>query len=458
MVQLFQKTGESLELVQTMDDHVGSVGQLLFIDDGNKLLSCSADRTILIREQATRDVDGATAIAYLTTRAITMKSSPVSMTLSAEDSDLLIVSTADRCIQQYDHNSGRHVQSFRAADSESGDTVVMGSLASAAEVDGESPPLLFGVSGTDKSIRIYDLERCALLAGEFGHTEGISGVHLLEKRSSDPDGSLTRTLISTGMDGVVMIWDISVQPNHSQELTQSASNEEDTPSKDLASSKPLRKILSRNEIAGFHRPEHLGTPTPTRAHSPPLIRKVSKLSLNSTRHGHSTTPSVSVHRPPSSGTRPDHARRTPSPPSPQSTVASRHRSGHHSRRSSLDSRHHAPKSSKSQFGSINMSTEQVCHTLQAYRKKLDRCKDRIRAQKVLERELRLTLEVLDARAQHEEAGELETDSSDKENEPSHRDIKHKHVRRPRRASSSSGLSDTESDKAQHLSVDSDGEG
>lgn len=105
-----------------------------------------------------------------------------------------------------------------------------------------------------------------------------------------------------------------------------------------------------------------------------------------------------------------------------------------------------------------MSTEQVCHTLQAYRKKLDRCKDRIRAQKVLERELRLTLEVLDARAQHEEAGELETDSSDKENEPSHRDIKHKHVRRPRRASSSSGLSDTESDKAQHLSVDSDGEG
>lgn len=112
-----------------------------------------------------------------------------------------------------------------------------------------------------------------------------------------------------------------------------------------------------------------------------------------------------------------------------------------------------------------MSTEQVCHTLQAYRKKLDRCTERIRTQKALERELRLTLQVLDARAQHEEGGEVDTDSSSKENEPVHGNIpapstvdKHKRVRRPRRASSTSDLSDTESDKGQHLSVDSDGEG
>jgi hypothetical protein len=32
-----------------MDDHVGAVGKLMFINEGEKLLSCSADRTVVIR-------------------------------------------------------------------------------------------------------------------------------------------------------------------------------------------------------------------------------------------------------------------------------------------------------------------------------------------------------------------------------------------------------------------------
>jgi hypothetical protein len=34
--------------IQTMDDHVGAVGKLMFINEGEKLLSCSADRTVVI--------------------------------------------------------------------------------------------------------------------------------------------------------------------------------------------------------------------------------------------------------------------------------------------------------------------------------------------------------------------------------------------------------------------------
>jgi WD domain, G-beta repeat. len=51
MVQLFRKTQDDFELVQTLDDHVGAVGRLLFMNDGERLLSCSADRTVIVRDR-----------------------------------------------------------------------------------------------------------------------------------------------------------------------------------------------------------------------------------------------------------------------------------------------------------------------------------------------------------------------------------------------------------------------
>ena len=67
MVQLFEKRENELQLIQTMDDHVGAVGQLMFINDGEKLLSCSADRTVIIRDRATREVDDGPCICLLYT-------------------------------------------------------------------------------------------------------------------------------------------------------------------------------------------------------------------------------------------------------------------------------------------------------------------------------------------------------------------------------------------------------
>ncbi len=178
MVQLFQRRDDSLQLLQTMDDHVGSVGQLLFVNGGERLLSSSADRTVLIRERVTREIDGATAIAYMISKVITLRSSPVSMSLSPDDPDSIIFSTVDRCVQQYEMSSGRHVHSFRAADPDSNDTVVMGSLTVTSAISGQNPKMLIGVSGTDKSIRVYDMEKGALLTGEFGHTEARASCYL----------------------------------------------------------------------------------------------------------------------------------------------------------------------------------------------------------------------------------------------------------------------------------------
>lgn len=444
MIQLFQKRDESIELIQTMDDHVGAVGQLLFSQDGEKLLSCSSDRTILIRNRVTREEDGTTAVAYLISKTVTLKSSPVSMTFSPDDSNILVVSTMDRCIQIVDLSSGRAVHAFRAVDSESPDAVVMGALTVATEIPGQSPRVLVGVSSTDKSIRVYDMDRDLLLTGEFGHAEGVSDVLLLDNPQDTPDDPVTRTLISVGIDGVVMIWSLTVQPHQSQDPVQSSSSrDDDDTSAKTASKPPIRRILSKSELAGFQKQDPSAvTPTPVRESSSPLVRKMSKLSLKSSslRNGHasSSTPSPpnSSRRSPTYATPRERQRRSPSTspkstptptptPAPSSTsistptkkMVSRTSS---TRRTSLEfrSRTRHSHSHQNDSGSLSTSTEQVCRTLRAYRKKLHGSSEHLRSQRELERELSLTLRSLGSHNKNFGDGQLETetDSSGRENE------------------------------------------
>ena len=439
MIQLFQKRDESIELIQTMDDHVGAVGQLLFSPNGEKLLSCSSDRTILIRHRVTREEDGATAIAYLISKTITLKSSPVSMTFSPDDSNILVVSTMDRCIQIVDLASGRAVHAFRAADSESPDAVVMSALTVATEIPGQSPRVLVGVSSTDKSIRVYDMDRDLLLTGEFGHAEGVSDVLLLDNPQDTPDDPVKRTLISVGIDGVVMIWSLTVQPHQSPDpVRTSGRDEDDTPAK-TASKPPIRRILSKSELAGFQKQDPSAvTPAPMRESSPPLVRKMSKLSLKSSslRNGQaiSSTPSPprSSRCSPTYATPHERQRRSPSTspkstptPAPSSTststptkkIVSRTSS---TRRTSFEFRPRTKLSHTHQndFGSLNTSTEQVCRTLRAYRKKLHGSSEHLRSQRELERELSLTLRSLGSYNKNfgDAQLETETDSSGRENE------------------------------------------
>jgi len=419
-VQLFEKRDNALQLIQTMDDHVGAVGQIMFMNDGEKLLSSSADRTILIRERATREVDGATSVAYLISRVITLKASPVSMTICPDDSNLLFVSTMDRCILKFDIPSGRQLHCFRASDSEATDAVIMSALTVTREIPRQCPKLLLGVSSTDKSIRVYDLERDQLLTGEFGHTEGVSDVLLLEDSDESDKSVPKRNLISTGMDGLLMIWNLSAQQQISQDLQNG--QDDDVPTKEMTAAKPpLRKVLSRSELAGFRPENPLGTPTPIRELSPTLTRKASKLSLTpSTLKNNAVveTPSPPNRRSPICFTPTDQSRRSPSPVSPK-TRTSTHKKPSSTRstnrRTSMDFRSRAKASNRSEFGSLDMSTEQVCRTLRAYRKKLNGSSQQIQAQKELERELNLTLRAVSARSQtSDESGETETDSSGKD--------------------------------------------
>ncbi|EED15493.1 WD repeat protein [Talaromyces stipitatus ATCC 10500] len=463
MVQLFKKTEKSFELIQTMDDHVGAVGQLLFMNDGERLLSCSADRTVIVREKASRDSDTTTVIAFLMSKVITLKVSPLSMTIAPDDPDTLVLSTLDRHIQRFDVASGRHIHSFKATDFETTDAVVMSSLTVATEIPGQSPRILVGVSTTDKSIRVYDFERDALLTKEFGHSEGVSDVILLERKKNDSTHEVGRILVSTGLDGVVMIWDLSIQQLQAQELSQSnIRDEEETPSKELVAARPpLRRILSRSELAGFRQDALMSTPTPTREQSPPRIRKkTSRYTLTPTMprtigRNDSPPPLPNIRRSPVPVLDP---RRSPSPPSPKTKLVNgvnRRSSINNLRTSSIDFRSstRTKNSTPSEFGSLNMSTEQVCRTLRAYRKKLHSSTDYPRGAKELDRELNLTIHALTERAarHNSPSPDTEVDSSEKENNNKDNNnhtgsngivLRHKHSAKKQSSSSSSSSSAT----------------
>ena len=430
MVQLFKASGNDLDLIQTMDDHIGAVTQVLFTPDADKLLSCSADRTIVVRERASRQIEGKELIAFLSIRVVTLRSTPLSMALFGPASTTLLASTADRHIVKVNVSSGAVVESVKVSDPENDDTVSLNSLCMSARGTGpeETCNLLAGISSTDKAIRVYDADKCQLLTRESGHTEGVSDLCLIEREVAGTDRK-QRVLVSTGLDGTIMIWEIALSPptlfTSVQEMTQYQAMQgyepEGTPVKPSpASLPPLRKVLSKMDVIEFTKSPGAASPSSPRSLSPPrLARKRSNLALSATidekeEDGESnggsffkrdqipvSLPSERSPSPPpaafgkikkqrsradiSSDAKAGLARRSPSPPpftvstpsTPKNrTVANNSRLRRPPsvptdlRGQALTQSRRQSMSQASEFGSMGMATEQACRMLRTYRKKL----------------------------------------------------------------------------------------
>ncbi|KAJ4297902.1 hypothetical protein N0V90_005801 [Kalmusia sp. IMI 367209] len=397
MVQVFQKKNGTWDLLQTLDEHVGAVTGVMFSRNGERLVSMSSDRTLVVRELVSRQGEGNVESAFLILRTIILKASPVSMAWDVDQDDVLLVSTIDRQVHKFDLRNGQCLSSFRASDNEGGDAVVLSSLVHIPRTWGS--PLIAGVSSTDKSVRLYE-ESGLLVARDWGHTEGVRDIALLSPDKISEDDSGEKALVTVAVDGTIFLWGLLLHTPARQHMSHSMDLLGPTTptNKDLLANKPpLRRVFSQSELANFRRSED-DQVTPTGNRSPKLRKRLSKFTLAQTpKLDPSPMPSMSKDRTAGSsnyGTmRRTNRNRSPSPPSPRHPQVAK-------RRSSVDVRLRAKAAPANEFGSLGSSTESLCRTLRAYRKRLITSTDSLNPDIVreVERELALTARAVGEKA------------------------------------------------------------
>ncbi|KAK1596116.1 WD domain-containing protein [Colletotrichum navitas] len=377
-VQLFHRTSAGeFRHFQTLE-FAARVVQAL-IPANNKIMTCSLDRTLQVYDIVCKPVD-VDEIAALPSRTNILKAAPTSFTLGPDDRTAF-VSMLDRSVCQYDLSNGKLLNCFKCVDEGGYETAILDSLIF-SQPPGKDTGVLLGVSNTDKSVRLYDAQSGHFVDREWGHTEAINGVTLAE----DDDGS--QRVISVGSDGTVMFWGME-----SEDTVPFSISGDPLPMKDgpAAARLPLRRVLSKAELAEFQRPSSAQS---GRRSPPRTIRKrTSRYGLGSS----ASTPKTAIQSSPLAEDTPSRrssGSQSGSPPvSPKSKVSGR---------PSLPSLGLPPKKSSPNlrgFGSLNMSTEQTCRTLRAYRKKLastDPLSEDVIFE--LDQELRLTSAALGDRA------------------------------------------------------------
>jgi WD40 repeat protein len=408
-VQVFKQMEQGWNLFQTLDEHLGAVNGISFSGNGMYLVSSSSDRNLVVRELLSREHDGRTIRAFVILRTIMLKATPISTAWDVDQEDLLLVSTIDRQVHKFDVRTAHCHVNFRACDTDGGDAVVLSSLVHISR--GWGAPLIAGVSSTDKSIRVYD-ESGSLVARDWGHTEGISDIALVQASGVTGAESSEKSLVTVAVDGTIFVWGLALQAPNRHDISKSMDllTPATSTNQDLLSSKPpLRRVFSQSELARFQRsPEEAdATPTGNKSpgnKSPKLRKKVSKFSLASTpKLEPSPMPTIARDSRASGwqgqGTIRRNKNRSPSPPSPRNPQPSK-------RRASIDVKTRT-KVPVNEFGSIGASTESLCRTLRAYRKRLATSTDTMSAElaKEVERELSSTARAIGDRVKTKEFDE-----------------------------------------------------
>ncbi|ROW06411.1 hypothetical protein VMCG_04362 [Cytospora schulzeri] len=400
-VQLYSRTPNgAFDLLQTLEFPARVTNLILSSDE--KVITCSLDRNMQIHELVSKD-DEPQAVAAIHARSIALKASPTSMALDSGCRSIF-VSSVDRAIYQFDLESGRQLNSFKCTDEKGTENVVVESLVFGSSKCGDEGSFLLGLSNTDKSVRVYDSNTGAFMDREWGHTESINGVALVNDRDT------ARKVVSVGCDGTIMIWDLNLRDPEAR-----AGSGSPPPVRDAAigaSRPPLRRVLSKAELAGYQRPTSSGG-----RRSPPrtLRPRKSRQNLAAPPTRTPTTMSQFQNTSPSStvaGETP--SRRASSTRSGISSPPSSPPSTRLKRRPSLPALGAAPsnptarkktsainlRSSYGGPGPVQAASEQTCRQLRAYRKKLASSTETIspEAMTELDAELRLTMAALGERA------------------------------------------------------------
>ena len=399
-MQLFRKHEFDLDLLQTLDDHAAAVADVKFLDTAT-LLSISSDRTIIVRKVACGKEQ---SIAFISIRVITLKASPVSLTVVPAEPSVVLISTLDRQILRYNVSSGRLLHSFKASDPTTGDSVLISSL-EVHKLDhlATTSRLIFGVSSTDKSIRIHEYDSGAMLTREYGQN-AVSAVKLL-RRYVDAE-SPSDHLISCGLDGTVMKWVLSSSSPKPSPVHDNSDGDESPSRQPMSSAQPLRRILSKAKILDLQKSLASESDTETSIQGSSL----SRIRRKTSRYGFVAAPKISTPARPypagislsSADARLQRQISQGSPPTPSTqkvTLKSK------SKPPSLDSRRRCK--SAANLNDLKDLGEQICIGLRTFRSRITASSvAKLEHDTLLElaKELDLTIRALDDKAISKHAG------------------------------------------------------
>ncbi|KAL8654417.1 MAG: hypothetical protein Q9210_001511 [Variospora velana] len=388
-IQILRLTEDELPLQQSLiNEHAGPIRRLEFADNGSVLASMSPDRTIVIHQKVRRPDS---SLAFVSTKVINLQATPLAMSLLSAASPDLLVSATDRCIRKISFAEGRVTHTIKMADQVNGEAGVMSRLA----VGDLGQPVLgqhviAGFSSTDRSIRVYNAETGSLLAIEHGQPV-VSD--LAFGKALKPNREAVNKIISTGVDGTIVIWSI-MTPFQNSDFRHNALRDHD-PSKTRPPSvpRPLRRVLSKAEIAQYQKSlDNQKGDTPRSSMNPSLLgRKTVKYALSESSEifdGGLPKTTCSSQASTDVCSNQSKIKHTSPPQYPKISPQAR------SRRSSLDERHRDISVPRGR--NITTTAEQLLGIVQDFRRQLKTSKKSLSMETVqtLRMELHFTLQCL----------------------------------------------------------------
>ncbi|XP_044510723.1 mitogen-activated protein kinase-binding protein 1 isoform X4 [Mangifera indica] len=173
----------NFDLIETIDDHSAAVTSVKFTCNGCKILSCSADRSLVFRDIAAIDS------AYKVSRCHHQLASHGTVYDMVIDPTMEIAVTVgqDKKINSFNVASGKLIRSFKQ-DRDFGEPIKVA-------LDPSGSYLICSYS--NKSICLYDFISGEMVTQAMGHGEVVTGVIFL------PD---CKHIVSVGGDGCIFAW------------------------------------------------------------------------------------------------------------------------------------------------------------------------------------------------------------------------------------------------------------
>ncbi|KAL3677463.1 hypothetical protein R1sor_027411 [Riccia sorocarpa] len=175
------------DVIETLDDHTASITAVKFHCNGSKLLSCSADKSVVFRN-VTASTAGYKSVRYH--QEVAPRGTVYDLDVDATEKFVVTVGQ-DKKINVLNLSSGKPVRSFKPE----------GDAGEAVKIQFDPSGAYVVCSHADKCLRVYDFSTGEVVAQAAGHSEIITGVTFL------PD---CRHLVSVSGDTCIFVWKLPV--------------------------------------------------------------------------------------------------------------------------------------------------------------------------------------------------------------------------------------------------------